>query len=127
MADSLVKWHPYDGSLYGPLATCLSKTGQAGDALLYLQLKEALPFEFQSVHVIRSGNRYIVRGQVVGRGGSVGEQLAVPFEFIGRDGEVLVTEEQTLLIPPAGESRAFRLVVESEAPISGFRYSRVDG
>jgi tetratricopeptide (TPR) repeat protein len=127
LADTLVKWYPYAGAQYGPLANCLSRTGNAGDALMYLQIKEALPFEFEGVNLTRgSGGRHVVRGQVVGRGGSVGERVTVPFEFLGRSGDVVASGELEVLVPPAGVSRAVHLEVESEAPIAGFRYSRAE-
>jgi tetratricopeptide (TPR) repeat protein len=127
LADTLVKWYPYAGAQYGPLANCLSRTGNSGDALLYLQIREALPFVFEGVNLTRgSGGRYVVRGQVVGRGGSVGESIIVPFEFLGPSGDVVATGGLDLLVPPADVSSAIHLEVESESPIVGFRYSRAE-
>jgi tetratricopeptide (TPR) repeat protein len=127
LADTLVKWYPYAGAQYGPLANCLSRTGNAGDALVYLQIKEGLPFEFEGVNMTRgSGGRYVVRGQVVGRGGLVGERITVPFEFLGRSGDVVASGELEVLVPPAGVGRAIQLEVVSETPIAGFRYSRAE-
>jgi tetratricopeptide (TPR) repeat protein len=127
LADTLVKWYPYAGAQYGPLANCLSRTGNAGDALVYLQIKEGLPFEFEGVNMTGgSGGRYVVRGQVVGRGGLVGERITVPFEFLGRSGDVVASGELEVLVPPAGVGRAIQLEVVSETPIAGFRYSRAE-
>lgn len=127
LADTLVKWYPYAGAQYGPLANCLSRTGRAGDALMYLQIREGLPFEFEGISLSRgSDGRYVVRGQVVGRGGSVGERVTVPFEFLGRSGDVVAAGELEFLVPPAGVGRAIRLEVESETPIAGYRYSRAE-
>ncbi|NIO30308.1 MAG: tetratricopeptide repeat protein [Gemmatimonadetes bacterium] len=127
LADTLVTWYPYAGVQYPPLASCLSRTGRSGDALVYLQAREALPFEFEGVHMTRgSGGRYFVRGQVVGRGGLVGERMAVPVEFLGQTGDVVASGELEFLVPPAGVSRAIRMEAESETPIAGFRYSRAD-
>ncbi len=126
LADTLVKWYPYAAAQYAPLANCLSRSGRAGDALMYLQIREALPFEFEGINLSRaSGGNYVVRGQVVGRGGSVGERVTVPFEFLGRSGDVVATDELEFLVPPSGVGRAIRLEVESETPIAGYRYSRV--
>jgi tetratricopeptide (TPR) repeat protein len=127
LADTLVSWYPYASVQYTPLANCLSRTGKAGDALMYLQLREALPFEFEGVHMTRGrGGSYVIRGEAVGRGGSVGERVAVPVEFLGQSGDVVATGEFEFLVPPAGVGRAIRLEVESEIPIAGFRYSRAD-
>jgi tetratricopeptide (TPR) repeat protein len=127
LADTLVTWYPYAGAQYGPLANCLSRTGKAGDALMYLQIKEGLPFEFEGVNLTGgSDGRYVVRGQVIGRGGLVGERITVPFEFVGQNGEVVATGELEFLAPPADVGRTIRLEVESETPIAGFRYSRAE-
>lgn len=127
LADTLVKWYPYAGAQYSPLANCLSRTGRAGDALMYLQMREALPFEFEGVNLTGgSDGRYVVRGQVVGRGGLVGERMAVPVEFLGSEGEVVSTGTLEFLVPPANVGRAIRLEIESETPIAGFRYSRAE-
>ncbi len=128
LADTLVNWYPYAGVQYAALANCLSRTGNAGDALMYLQLREALPFEFEGVHMTRgSGGGYVVRGQVVGRGGLVGERITVTVEFLGRSGEAVTNGQLEFLVPPAGVGRGIRLDVESETPIAGFRYTRAEG
>jgi hypothetical protein len=127
LADTLVKWYPYAGVQYAPLANCLSRTGKAGDALMYLQLREALPFEFEGFNLSHaSGGRYIVRGQVVGRGGLVGERMNVPVEFLGQGGDVVTSGELEFLVPPSGVARGIRLEVQSEIPIAGFRYTRAE-
>ncbi|MGD2217551.1 MAG: tetratricopeptide repeat protein [Gemmatimonadales bacterium] len=127
LADTLVKWYPYAGAQYPPLANCLSRTGEAGEALVYLQLRQGLPFEFEGVNLTeRSGGRYVVRGQVVGRGGSVGERIAVPFEFLGSTGDVVASGDLEFLVPPADVTRTIQLEIESETPIAGFRYSRAE-
>ncbi|UCC84132.1 MAG: tetratricopeptide repeat protein [Gemmatimonadota bacterium] len=127
LADTLVAWYPYAAIQYPLLASCLSRTGRPGDALVHLQAREALPFEFEGVHMTRgSGGSYVVQGQVVGRGGLVGERLAVPVEFLGQSGDVIATGELEFLVPPEGVSRAIRLEAESEVPFAGFRYSRAD-
>lgn len=127
LADTLVSWYPYDRGLYGSLANCLSRTGRAGDALTYLQLREGLSFEFQGVNLSQaSDGSYRVRGQLVGAGGSVGQEITVHFEFLGPSGDVVATEPLSLLVPPAGVGRGIRFDIESEAQISGFRYSRVE-
>jgi tetratricopeptide (TPR) repeat protein len=125
LADTLVKWYPYASAQYAPLANCLSRTGKAGDALQILQVREALPFEFDGVSMSRAAEgKYVVRGQVVGHGGSVGERVTVPFEFLGQGGDVVASKQLEFLVPPANVSRAIQVEVESETPISGFRYTR---
>ncbi|MGD2153980.1 MAG: hypothetical protein PVG79_11990, partial [Gemmatimonadales bacterium] len=127
LADTLVKWYPYASAQYGPLANCLSRTGRAGDALTTLQVRESLPFVFDGVNLSRAGDvMYVVAGQVIGRGGLVGERVTIPFEFLGENGDVVATRELELLVPPADVGRAIRLELESETPIVGFRYSRVE-
>jgi len=127
LADTLVEWYPYASARYGPLANCLSRTGRAGDALTILQTREGLPFVFEGVNLSRAGDvRYVVQGRVVGRGSLVGQRVVIPFEFLSESGDVVATRELELLVPPADVSRAIRLELESETPIGGFRYSRVD-
>lgn len=126
LADTLVAWYPYDASNYSPLATSLSNLNRAGEALVILQKKEGLPFEFRSVKLTsEEENRYLLQGQVAGRQGT-GRSLTIQFEFLGPDGQVVATRELSLMIPPAGAAEAFQLEVESETPIAGYRYQRVE-
>lgn len=127
LADTLVNWYPYDASNYSPLATSLSKLNRSGEALVFLQSAQGLPFEFQSMKLTSEGEvRYVLQGEVMGRPPGAGRTVTIRFEFLGPDGEVVATRELSLEIPSAGAAEAFQLEIESETPIAGYRYQQAE-
>ncbi len=128
LADSLVRWYPYESDNYKALAICYSSTGRAKDAYSLLALQDTLPFEFEAVELLSMGdNKYVVRGMVTGGRAVAGETVEVPFDFLDQNGGVADSRRLQLTVPARGVSQAFRLTVESEIPIAGFRYRRAGG
>jgi tetratricopeptide (TPR) repeat protein len=125
VADTLVKWFPYDAPSYARLAMCLTRVDRAGESLIYLQMQQSLLFEFQAMHLSSTDAGHVLRGQVKGRGRSVGETVTVQFEFLGAGGEVVATQGLQLIVPPEGVVAPIGLEIVSEQPVAGFRYSRV--
>ncbi len=125
LADTLVNWFPYDAQSYTRLAQCLTSLDRAGESLIFLQLQQALPMEFEGLHMVERDGHYVVRGQVVGRGSeAVGQTKSVRFEFLSPAGEVIAAKRIEFAGPPAGGKAPIRVEVDSEDAVSGFRYSK---
>lgn len=128
LADTLVGWYPYDLSSHQLKAHVLSRMGENQPAMQALQVGESTPVVFQEIQMARTGeNTWTVRGILAAREEGAGQQMTIPFEFLGTDGEVLRTEEVSVQAPPAGQSTTVELQVSSEQPIAGFRYGANGG
>lgn len=128
LADSLVTWYPYDGSEYQLWASTLARSGNDEQALRVLQDAEQMPIVFHSSQMAEVGeNQYVVRGVVENRQAEAGRTVTIPFEFLSSAGEVIASESLDLQLPAAGETQAFRLDVQIQGPVAGFRYSKAEG
>lgn len=128
LADTLVSWYPYDNSSHQLKAHVLSRMGQGQQAMQALQAGEDTPVVFQEIQMARTGeNTWTVRGVLAAREQGGGQQMTIPFEFLGEGGEVVQTEEVTVQAPPAGQSTTVELQVSSQQPIAGFRYGADGG
>lgn len=127
LADSLVDWYPYQKGLYRSLMQALDRQGRTEAVQRILPQTQDMPLEFPRLNMIRQGNAYVVRGQVVGRS-AAGSEVTIPFEFFDEQGSVVAAKEATLTVPAEGESQSFQLQVQAEdQAVAGFRYGRVGG
>lgn len=123
LADTLVQWYPYDAFNYNVLTTALSKTGQPAEALKTIQRRESLPFEFRLVQLSERGEgRYVLQGEVLARDAGAGQDVVVPFEFLGKGGAVVAARELGIRVPASGRVSGFAMELQATEPIVGFRY-----
>ncbi len=126
LAPELVDRYPYDEANYALLARILVSTDRAQEAGTLMQTIEDAPMVFQSVQMAEADQAtYVIRGTVEGREAGAGTTINVPFQLIGPDGSVVATQEIEIEVPPAGETSPFRVSVETDAEVAGFRYQKV--
>ncbi|MGW8282643.1 MAG: tetratricopeptide repeat protein [Gemmatimonadota bacterium] len=123
LADTLVQRYPYEKVNYNLLANALTELGQEDRALEVLEGREAMSFEFLRAQLGPAGDElYSIEGTVMNKTEADGSEVTIPVSFLSGDGQVLLTEPLTLLLPAAGETAGFQIQVQSGEPIMGFRY-----
>lgn len=126
LADSLVDWYPYQKGLYRSLMQALDRQGRTEAVERLLPRMQNMALEFPRLNMIRQGQAYVVRGQVTGRA-AAGQQVTIPFEFFGPDGQTVAEKEATLTLPGEGQTQSFQLRLETDEQVAGFRYGQVGG
>lgn len=119
LAQKLIERYPLERNGY----TLLAKTTQGDAALDVIQKRDSLPIEILRVQLTpMSEATYSIDGQFMNRTAEAGSTLTIPITLIGEDGSDVMTETLELTAPAQTESAAFSLQVETDAPVSGFRY-----
>lgn len=126
LADSMVDWYPYQKGIYRSLMQALDRQGRTDAVQRILPQIQNLALEFPRLNMIKQGGAYILRGQVKG-GARAGQEVTIPFEFLGAGGEVVATKDATITLPAQGQTQAFQLKVQSDQTLTGFRYGEVGG
>jgi tetratricopeptide (TPR) repeat protein len=123
LADTLVQRYPYETVNYNLLANARTETGDQDGALVVLEGREALTFEFLRAQLGPDGDEmYALEGTVMNKSAAGGSEVTIPVHFLSESGQVLMTEPLTLALPAAGETAGFQVQVQSGTPIVGFRY-----
>ncbi len=124
LADTLVNWYPYDASNYQLLASALARADMNDRAMQVVDRGEKTEIVFHFVQMApKSAGGYVVRGSFEAR--SATGTVSIPFEFLDGSGQVVMTEVLSTEVPPAGQSGTFRLDIDTEVPLAGFRYKKV--
>lgn len=125
LGDTLVNWYPYQKSLYRPVMQALNRQGQTDRVQQLLEKLQNLPLEFPQLDMIQQEEGvYVLRGRVIG-GTMAGREVTILFEFLDSQGNLVVTEEATLTVPDPNQSQGFQLRVQTDEPVSSFRYGEV--
>lgn len=125
LGDTLVSWFPYEEGLYRTYMQALDRQGQTERVQQLLPKLQNMPLELSQLNMTQAGDGlYELRGQVTGRA-RAGQEVTIPFEFLDNQGNVIATQEATITLPGQGEARGFRLRIETDEPIGGFRYGEV--
>jgi hypothetical protein len=96
----------------------------ADEALEVLERRDALEFEFlRSQLASVSEGVYSVEGQVMNKRAAAGLEVTVPVELLGETGDVIISEDLLIALPPEGEATSFLLQFQTEEIVSGFQYS----
>ncbi len=123
LADTLVKWYPYDTNSYQIYTNSLSRANMEDRAIEVAQTAQTNELVFHSSQMaVLGGGVYIVGGSLESRGAT--GTLTIPFEFLDIDGGIVQTETLSIEAPPTGQPQAFRLEIQAEVPIAGFRYKK---
>ena len=84
---------------------------------------QATDLVFHFVQMAPSGDgAYEVQGSFEAR--TATGMLAIPFEFLDVTGGIVQTETLSVEAPPAGQPGTFRLEIQTEVPLAGFRYKK---
>lgn len=128
LAPELVERYPYEEEHYRVMANALANVDRDREALQAMQSSENLPFLLDGVRMTSSGEgSYVIRGTIEGRPASAGRTVTVPFELVGRDGQVIATDELELDVPAAGQTSRFELSFQVDGEAAGFRYRTSGG
>lgn len=127
LADTLVQRYPYEKVNYNLLANARTETGDEEGALIALEGREALSFEFLRAQLGPAGeDLYSVDGTVMNTSATGGSEVTIPVHLLSEGGQILMTEPLTLSLPAIGETAGFEIQVQSGTPIMGFRYDLAD-
>jgi len=122
LADTLVTWYPYDSETYALLTRALADADMNDRAMEMMEAGEATDVIFHSVQMAaRSDGSYVVQGSIEARSEDL--DVAIPFEFLDANGQVVLTEVLSTTAP-AGTRGTFRLDVSADVPLAGFRYKK---
>lgn len=125
LAERLVERYPYEPVNYQLLANTLARTGEAQEALRTMQRGESLPISFAGLRFFEAAEgRYTIEGTVTAGVDGAGRTWTLPFQLVGPDGTVVAAAEAEIEAPPAGESSSFRVTLETEQEVAGFRYQQ---
>jgi len=123
LAQELVDRYPLERANYTMLSNSKREMGDNDGALVAIEGRDGMTIEFLSIALSVVGETtYSIDGQVLNRTGTAGSVQSVSVTFVGEEGEELFTELLELTLPAETETAAFSLQVESEVPVSGFRY-----
>jgi tetratricopeptide (TPR) repeat protein len=124
LADTLVKWYPYDAANYQLLASALARADMEDRAMAVIGEGQATDLVFHFVQMAPSGDgAYVVQGSFEARNAT--GMLAIPFEFLDVTGGVVQTETLSVEAPSAGQPETFRLEIQTGVPLAGFRYKKI--
>jgi tetratricopeptide (TPR) repeat protein len=124
IAGELVGRYPYESVNYNLLANAHREMESADEALEVLERRDALEFEFlRSQLASVSEGVYSVEGQVMNKSATAGLEVTVPVELLGETGEVVISEDLLIALPPEGEATSFLLQFQTEEIVSGFQYA----
>lgn len=126
LGDTLVQWYPYQRQLVQSYVQILDQLGRADRVQELLPAMQSMDVRIPQAGLVRSGeNTYVVRGQV--RGDAVtGQTVALPVEFLGPEGQAVAEENAEIQVPGTNELATFQVSVESDQPVTGFRYGRIE-
>lgn len=123
LAAEMVERYPLERVPYNLLANSHRDLGNPDSALAVLEKRDALPVEFLRTQLTPTGQTtYSIDGQVMNRTAPAGSTLSIPFTLVGDDGSAVITDTLELTVPAEGETAAFSLQLESDAPVAGFKY-----
>lgn len=124
LADTLVKWYPYDATSYQLHASSLARADMEDRAMEVMEVGQQTDVVFHFVQMAPTGDgAYEVQGSFEAR--TATGMLAIPFEFLDDTGGVVQTETLSVEAPPAGQTGTFRLQVQTTtARLAGFRYKK---
>ncbi len=122
LADTLVNWYPYDRGTYQLLTRALADADMNEEAMAKMAEGESTDVIFHFVQMASaSDGSYVVQGSLEARG--EGMNVAIPFEFLDSNGQVVKTETLSTNAP-SGTAGTFRLEVDAPVPLAGFRYKK---
>ena len=124
IAGELVGRYPYESVNYNLLANAHREMQSADEALAVLERRDALEFEFlRSQLASVSEGVYSVEGQLMTKRAAAGLEVPVPVELLGETGDVHISEDLLIALPPEGEATSFLLQFQTEEIVSGLQYS----
>ena len=124
VAGELVERYPFESVNYNLLANAHREMQDADAALEVLERRDALTFEFlRSQLAAVSEGVYSVEGQVMNKSAAAGLEVTVPIDLLDESGDVIITEDLLITLPPEGEATSFLLQFQSEEVVSGFQYT----
>jgi len=123
IADTLVARYPLETVYLRLLANSYVESGANDEALKVLEAREALPFELLNVSLYPEGEgTYRVEGDVMARTAETDSEQALEVDFLDENGQVVFSDQITLVMPPEGEVTKFELRGSAETPVAGFAY-----
>lgn len=123
LADTLVARYPLETAYLRLLANSHVESGDNDAALKVLETREELPFELLTVTLFPEGEgSYRVEGDVMARTAEPDSEHVLEVDFLDENGQVVFSDQITLVMPPEGEVTKFELRGSSETPIAGFAY-----
>jgi tetratricopeptide (TPR) repeat protein len=94
-------------------------------ALAALEKQQALPFAMDDIYVRPEGGAHVLTGHFKNLNLEPGAPLRLQFTVVGVDGQTLAEETVTIEAAEPGEILEFRLPLEVEGQIAGWRYRAV--
>lgn len=126
LGDTLVRWYPYQKQLLQSYVQVLDKQGRTDRVQQILPNLQNMDVRIPQAGLIqRGGNTYVVRGQI--RGETVTDQtVSLPVMLVGPEGETVAETTAEVQVPGADELSAFQVTIETDQPVAGFRYGRIE-
>lgn len=126
LGDTLIRWYPYQKQLLQSLVQVLDKQGSTDRVQQILPDLESMDVRIPRAGLIRRGeNTYVVRGQI--RGETVTDQtVGLPVSLVGPEGQTVAETTAEVRVPGADELSAFQVTIETDQPVAGFRYGRIE-
>ena len=123
ISDTLVARYPLETAYMRLLANSYVEAGDNDQALKVLETREGLPFELINVAMYPEGEgSYRVSGDVMGRTAEADSEQVLEVDFLDENGQVVFSDQITLVMPPEGEVTNFELRGSSDTAIEGFAY-----
>lgn len=126
LGDTLFQWYPYQKQLLQSYVQVLDQQGRADRVQQILPSIQDMDVRIPQSGLVRRGeNTYVIRGQI--RGETITDQTVVlPVSLVGPEGQTVAETSAEVQVPGADELSAFQATIETDQPVAGFRYGRID-
>ncbi len=124
VGSELLDHYPYEKDAFRAVAQSLDRLGRKQEVQARLHQMQSLPLEFIGLQLNGRSGTYQVQGQVSG-GRMSGKKVTVPFTFYGPEGAQVAQKAISLTVPGQNEVAGIQFQVQSEKPIAGFTYGKV--
>ncbi len=124
VGSELLNNYPYEKDAFRAVAQSLDRLGRKKEVQARLHEMQTLPLEFIGLQLNGRSRTYQIQGQVSG-GTMSGKKVTVPFTFYGPDGTKVAQKAVSLTVPGGNEVAGLKFQVQSDKPIAGFTYGKV--
>jgi tetratricopeptide (TPR) repeat protein len=124
VGSELLDRYPYEKDAFRAVAQSLDRLGRKKEVQTRLRQMQTLPLEFIGLKLNGRGGTYQVQGQVSG-GTMSGKKVTIPFTFYGADGSKVAQKAISLTVPGQNEVAGIQFQVQSDKPLVGFTYGKV--
>jgi tetratricopeptide (TPR) repeat protein len=121
-AERLLELDPYNEYAYQLLMRALVQVDREPDAVVALELLQALPFTIDNLQLQPSGSGVTIVGVAVNKTMDPGSSIKLRFNFYDGAGSSLGSEDAEVTISDPEVGHSFQVVFDSETTVLGYGY-----